>query len=82
MTKPPHLPSTASPQTLVQRQRRWRWLLIVAVLVCLLIVFLPQVVLVQWGPRLLGTVLSEQLHTLVTIEGVAGGWLSGIEYLS
>jgi len=46
------------------------------VLVCL-VVFLPQFVLVHWGPRLLGTVLSKQLQTSVTVEGVAGGWWSG-----
>jgi hypothetical protein len=44
-----------------------------------LIVFLPQCILIQWGPRLLGMVLSKQWHTLVTVEGVAGGWLSGLE---
>jgi len=79
MTEPSDLPTTVPPHTRVRRQHRWRWLLVVAVLVGLLIVFLPQWVLVHWGPRLLGTVLSEQLHTPVTVEGVAGGWLSGLE---
>ena len=31
------------------------------------------------GPQLLSTVLSKQLHTPVTVAGVAGGWLSGLE---
>ena len=78
MTQPPPLSTTVSPPAQVQRQRHWRWLLVVAVLVCL-IAFLPQLVLVQWGPRLLGTVLSKQLQTSVTVEGIAGGWLRGLE---
>jgi hypothetical protein len=78
MTQPPHLPMPASPPALVPHQRLWRWLLVVAVLVCL-IVFLPQIVLTLWGPRLLGTVLSKQLHASVSVEGVTGGWLSGAQ---
>src|SRR5687768_17072987 len=79
MTEPSDLPTTVPPHPRVRRQRRWRWLLVVTVLVGLLVVFLPQWVLVQWGPHLLGTVLSEQLHTPVTVEGVTGGWLSGLQ---
>src|SRR4029453_1578221 len=78
MNRQPHPTSTASPPARSQRQRRQRWVLIFAALASL-IVFLPQFVLVQWGPRLLGTVLSKQLHTSVTVESVAGGWLSGLE---
>ena len=78
MTEQPNLPTTASPPTSVQRQRRWRWLLAV-VIVLFLFVFLPQFVLGQWGPSLLGTVLSTQLRTSVTIEDITGGWLSGLE---
>ncbi len=78
MNRQPHLTSTASPPARSQRRRLWRWLLVIAALVSL-IVFLPQFVLIQWGPRLLGTVLSKQLHTSVTVKGVAGGWLSGLE---
>ena len=69
-------PSTASPP--VQHHHHWFWLLGTAVLGCL-IVFPPRFVLVQWGPRLFGTLLSKQLQTMVTVEGVAGGWLSGLE---
>src|SRR5262245_14975335 len=78
MNRQPHPTSTASPPARSQHRRLWRWLLVIAALMSL-IVFLPQFVLVQWGPRLLGTVLSKQLHTLVTVESVAGGWLSGLE---
>src|SRR5215510_6602221 len=77
MTEQPNLP-TASPSAPVWCQRRWRWLLAVAMLV-LLCVFLPQFVLGHWGPSLLGRVLSTQLHTSVTIEAITGGWLSGLE---
>src|SRR5215510_14641210 len=78
MNRQPHPTSTAPPPARSQHRRLRRWLLVVTALVSL-IVFLPQFVLVQWGPRLLGTVLSKQLHTLVTVERVAGGWLSGLE---
>src|SRR5262245_62400841 len=78
MNRQPHPTSTASPPARSQRRRLWGWLLVIAVLVSL-IVFLPQLLLIQWGPRLLGTVLSKQLHTSVTVESVAGGWLSGLE---
>src|SRR4029453_14719044 len=78
MNRQPHPTSTASPLARSQRRRLWRWLLVIAALVSL-IVFLPQFVLVQWGPRLLGTILSKQLHTSVTVESVAGGWLGGLE---
>ena len=78
MNGQPHLTSTASPPARSQRRRLRRWLLVIAALVSL-IVFLPQFVLIQWGPRLLGTILSKQLHTSVTVKGVAGGWLSGLE---
>ncbi|MCZ6643458.1 MAG: hypothetical protein O7F71_17945, partial [Gammaproteobacteria bacterium] len=61
-----------------RKNRRWRWLLAIAVVV-LCIVFLPQFILVQWGPSVLGRVLSKQLHTSVTVEGITGGWLSGLE---
>ncbi len=69
---------TASYSATDRKPRRWRWFLWLAGII-LLIVFLPQVMLVQWGPALLGTLLSKQLHTLVTVEGIAGGWLSGLE---
>ena len=78
MNRQPHHTSTASPPARSQRRRLRRWLLVIAALVSL-IVFLPQFVLIQWGPRLLGTILSKQLHTSVTVKGVAGGWLSGLE---
>ena len=78
MNRQPHRTSTASSPARSQRRRPWRWLLVIASLVGL-IVLLPQFVLIQWGPRLLGTFLSKQLHTSVTVEGVAGGWLSGLE---
>ena len=78
MNQQPHLTSTASPPARSQRRRLRRWLLVIAALVSL-IVFLPQFVLIQWGPRLLGTILSKQLHTSITVQGVAGGWLSGLE---
>ena len=61
-----------------RKNRRWRWLLAIAVVV-LCIVLLPQFILVQWGPSILGSVLSKQLHTSVTVEGITGGWLSGLE---
>lgn len=76
MTQPPHLPTTASPPA--RGQRHWRWLLVGVVLVCL-IVFLPQLILVRWGPRLLGKTLSKQLQTSVTVEGITGGWLRRLE---
>src|SRR4029453_16481864 len=78
MNRQPHPTSTASPPARSQRQRRQRWVLIFAALASL-IVFLPQFLLIQWGSRLLGTILSKQLHTSVTVESVAGGWLSGLE---
>jgi hypothetical protein len=78
MNRQPHPTSTASPPARNQRRRLWRWLLVIAALVSL-IVFLPQFLLIQWGPRLLGTVLSKQLHTSVTVESLAGGWLNGLE---
>ena len=78
MNRQPHHTSTASPPARSQRRRLWGWLLVIAALVSL-IAFLPQCLLIQWGPRLLGTVLSKQLHTSVTVQGVAGGWLSGLE---
>jgi hypothetical protein len=77
MTEQPNLPA-ASPPAPVHRPRRWRWLLAVVILL-FLFVFLPQFVLGQWGPSLLGTVLSTQLYTAVTIEEITGGWLSGLE---
>src|SRR5512145_2622433 len=78
MNRQPHLPTMAAPSTRSQHTRRWRWLLGMVALVGL-IVFLPQFILIQWGPHLLGTVLSKQWHTLVTVERVSGGWLSGLE---
>src|SRR5215510_750339 len=77
MTEQPNFPM-ASPPAPVQRQRRWRWLLAVVIL-ALLVVFLPQFALRQWGPSLLGSVLSTQLHTSVTVAQITGGWLSGLE---
>src|SRR6516165_4208383 len=77
MTEQPHLP-TASPPASVWCRRHWRWLLAVAIL-ALLVVFLPQFALRQWGPSLLGRVLSTQLHTSVTVAHITGGWLSGLE---
>src|SRR5262245_60156355 len=77
MTEQPNFP-VASPPAPVLRQCRWRWLLAVVILV-LLFVFLPQFALRQWGPSLLGRVLSTQLHTSVTVEHITGGWLSGLE---
>ena len=76
MTEQPHLPPASPPAPLWCR-RRWRWLLAVMILV-FLVVFLSQFVLGQWGPSLLGRVLSTQLHTSVTIEDITGGWLSGL----
>ena len=77
MPQQSNLPTTAaSPPG--QRQRRWRWPLVAAVLVCLMI-FLPNLSFWYNGDRTLGTVLSKQLHTPVTVAGVAGGWLSGLE---
>ena len=78
MNGQPHLPSPASPPARSQRRRLWRWPLRIAALVSL-IVFLPPLLLIQWGPSLLGTVLSTTLHTSVTIEAITGGWLSGLE---
>src|SRR4030095_661056 len=78
MNRQPHPTSTASPPARNQRRRLWRSLMVIAALVSL-IVFLPQFLLIQWGPRLLGTVLSKQLHTSVTVEGLTGGWLNGPE---
>jgi hypothetical protein len=78
MTEPANPPSPSSPTTPVRRRRHYRrWLLAVGVLI-LLIVCLPQIILNQWGARLLGRVLSNQLQTAVSVEQVAGGWLSGL----
>ena len=55
----------------------WRWLLAVAAAV-LLVAILPALILALSGPSVLGRVLSDFLHTSVTVQRVTGGWWSGM----
>src|SRR4029453_16350040 len=57
--------------------KTWRWLLAVAAAV-LVVGILPTLILALWGPSVLGRVLSAYLQTSVTVEGVTGGWWSGV----
>src|SRR5882724_3929341 len=58
-------------------RRLWRWLLAVAAAV-LLVGSLPALILALWGPSVLGRALSTYLQTSVTVQGVTGGWWSGV----
>jgi AsmA-like C-terminal region/Domain of Unknown Function (DUF748) len=58
-------------------RKLWRWLLVL-VAVVLLVGFLPALTLAQWGPYVLGRALSAYLHTSVTVQGITGGWWSGL----
>src|SRR6266850_581228 len=58
-------------------RRPWRWLLAVAAAV-LLVAILPALILPLLGPSVLGRVLSAYLQTSVTVQGVTGGWWSGM----
>ena len=44
----------------------------------LLVGILPTLILALWGPSVLGRVLSAYLQTSVTVQGVTGGWWSGV----
>src|SRR4029453_14408044 len=57
--------------------KTWRWLLAVAAAV-LVVGILPTLILALWGPSVLGRVLSAYLQTSVTVQGVTGGWWSGV----
>jgi hypothetical protein len=58
-------------------RKAWRWLLAVAAAV-LLVGSLPALILALWGPSVLGRALSTYLQTAVTVQGVTGGWWSGV----
>src|SRR6266508_1500531 len=58
-------------------RKTWRWLLAVAAAV-LVVGILPTLILALWGPSVLGRVLSAYLQTSVTVQGVTGGWWSGV----
>src|SRR5262245_3446268 len=58
-------------------RKTWRWLLAVAAVV-LVVGILPTLMLALWGPSVLGRVLSTYLQTSVTVQGVTGGWWSGV----
>jgi hypothetical protein len=58
-------------------RKPWRWLLILAAAV-LLVAILPALMLALWGPSFLGRALSAYLQTSVTVQGVTGGWWSGV----
>jgi len=58
-------------------RKPWRWLLVI-VAAALLAGVLPALMLAQWGPYLLGRVLSAYLQTSVSVQGVSGGWWNGL----
>jgi hypothetical protein len=58
-------------------RKTWRWLLVIAAVI-LLVGVLPALILAQWGPYVLGRVLSAYLQTSVTVREVSGGWWSGL----
>src|SRR5215475_5023617 len=68
---------SVSPHAPTRKPRRWRWLLVIAAAV-LLVGVLPALLLAQWGPYFLGRALSAYLQTSVTVQGVTGGWWSGV----
>jgi AsmA-like C-terminal region len=61
----------------VPARKPWRWLLVIAA-AALLVGILPTLLLAQWGPYALGRALSAYLQTSVTVQGVRGGWWSGL----
>jgi hypothetical protein len=44
----------------------------------LLVGILSALLLVQWGPYVLGRVLSAYVHTSVTVQDITGGWWNGL----
>jgi hypothetical protein len=58
-------------------RKPWRWLLGLAGAL-LLVGLLPALMLAQWGPYILGRVLSAYLQTSVSVQGVVGGWWDGV----